>query len=261
MTAAIPVRRQLVGRALREYRQVLGYSLDVAADILDCHRSKVSRVETGQRGITPGELRTLLVEYGVPKPVQDTLVALSKGIGGNGWWRSYTDVLSAEYVDYAIMEGAASRVLVYEPQWIPALLQTPTYARALAEEDRSERLVEATLARQRAILGKKGPEVSIILGEASLRQEVGGPSVMREQAEALAAGVPFQVLPFTIAAPTMPHTGPMTILEFPGAPELTSVHLGGGVWAPEADLYRAAFARLSEVALSPGASCRFVLRP
>jgi transcriptional regulator with XRE-family HTH domain len=261
MTAAIPVRRRLVGRALREYRQVLGYSLDVAADILDCHRSKVSRIETGQRGITPGELRTLLVEYGVPKPVQDTLVALSKGIGGNGWWRSYTDVLSAEYVDYAIMEGAASRVMIYEPQWIPALLQTPAYAQALAEGDKSERLVEATLTRQRAVLGKKGPEVSIILGEASLRQEVGGASVMREQAEALASGVPFQVLPFAVTAPAMPQTGPMTILEFPGAPELASVYLGGGVWASQADPYRAAFARLGEVALTPSASRRFVLRP
>jgi transcriptional regulator with XRE-family HTH domain len=266
MTAAIPVRRRLVGRALREYRQGLGYSLDQAAQILDCHRSKVSRVETGQRGITPGELRTLLAEYGVPKQIQDTLIALSKAIGGNGWWRSYTDVLPAEYVDYAIMEAAASKIMIYEPQWVPALLQTTAYAQAIAasaaaEDEIRARLVDATLARQRAVLGKKGPDVSIILGEGALRQEVGGAAVMSAQIEALTSGVPIQVLPFAVEAPATLQTGPMTILEFPGAPHLGSVYLGGGVWTHEADTYRAAFATLTEAALTPGTSRRFVLRP
>jgi transcriptional regulator with XRE-family HTH domain len=263
MTAAIPVRRRLVGQALRRYRQALGYSLDVAAGILDCHRSKVSRVETGQRGITPGELRMLLVEYGIPKQVQDTLVALSKPTSGYGWWRSYSDVLSAEQVDYAIMEAAASKIMVYEPQWVPALLQTPAYAEAIAaadpltDPDRRERLVKATLARQRAILRGSGREVSFILGEGALRQVVGEASVMREQAEALATGVPFQILPFAVGAPAILQTGPMTILEFRGAPELGSVRLGA-VWAHEAEPYRGAFARLSEAALAPETSRRFV---
>jgi transcriptional regulator with XRE-family HTH domain len=267
MTAAIPVRRRLVGRALRGYRLALGYSLDEAANILDCHRSKMSRVETGQRGITPGELRTLLAEYGVAKQVQDTLVALSKATAGNGWWRPYADVLSADYVDYAIMEAAASRIMIYEPQWIPALLQTTAYAEAIAaadpvaQEDTRHRLVEATLARQRAVLGEGGPDVSIIIGEAALRQAVGDAPVMREQVEALASGVPFQVLPFAVEAPALLQTGPMTILEFPGAPELGSVYLGGGVWAYEAEPYRAGFARLSDAALSRGTSRRFAIRP
>jgi transcriptional regulator with XRE-family HTH domain len=267
MTAAIPVRRRVVGRALREYRQGLGYSLDVAARILDCHRSKVSRVETGQRGITPGELRILLAEYSIPKQVQDTLVALSKPIGGNGWWRSYSDVLSREYIDYAIMEAAASKISIYEPQWVPVLLQTKAYAEAIAtadlpaEEDKPGRLVEATLARQRAILRKRGPDVSIILGEAALRQEVGEPWIMREQAESLTSGVPFQVLPFAVGAPATLQTGAMTILEFPGAPELGSVYLGGGVWAYAAEPYRTGFARLTEAALSPETSRQFIHRP
>jgi transcriptional regulator with XRE-family HTH domain len=267
MTAAIPVRRRLVGRALREYRQGLGYSLDEAARILDCHRSKVSRVETGQRGITPGELRMLLAEYGVPKQIQDTLIALSKASGGNGWWRSYTDVLPAEFVDYAIMEAAACKVMIYEPQWVPALLQTTAYAEAIADasaaadDETRARLVDATLARQRAMLGKKGPDVSIILGEGALRQEVGGTAVMSAQIEALASGVPIHVLPFVVEAPATMQTGPMTILEFPGAPHLASVYLGGGVWTHDADTYREAFAILTDAALSPGTSRRFILRP
>jgi transcriptional regulator with XRE-family HTH domain len=60
------VRRRLLGNALREYRESLGFNLDEAATILECDRSKVSRIETGERGIRGEELRELLTEYGVP---------------------------------------------------------------------------------------------------------------------------------------------------------------------------------------------------
>jgi transcriptional regulator with XRE-family HTH domain len=58
-------RRRLLGDALRRYRENLGYRLDEAASILECDRSKISRIETGQRGIRAKELRELLTEYGV----------------------------------------------------------------------------------------------------------------------------------------------------------------------------------------------------
>ena len=56
MTGTPPVRRRLLGSALREYRETLGYNLDEAARILDCDRSKISRIETGERGIRAKEL-------------------------------------------------------------------------------------------------------------------------------------------------------------------------------------------------------------
>ena len=57
MTGTPPVRRRLLGAALRRYREHLGYGLDEAARILECDRSKISRIETGQRGIRAKELR------------------------------------------------------------------------------------------------------------------------------------------------------------------------------------------------------------
>jgi len=263
--AAIPVRRRLVGRALREYRQGLGYSLDDAAELLECHRSKVSRIETGQRGITARELRQLLGEYGVDRQVQDTLLALARPLGGNGWWRSYMDVLPAALVDYAIMESAASRIMIYQTQQVPVVLQTRAYAEAIAAADSlsdvetRRRLVEATLARQRSLLRERKRDIAIVLGEGALRQEVGAQSVMRVQATALASGPAFQVVPFAAGVPTALQAGPMTILEFAGAPELDVVYLGNGVWADDAAAARAAFIRLSDSALTPEASARFVL--
>ncbi len=52
-TPAPSIRRRLVGSALRRYRESLGYDLGVPARILECHPSKISRIETGQRGIRP----------------------------------------------------------------------------------------------------------------------------------------------------------------------------------------------------------------
>jgi len=67
-SASPPVRRRLVGSALRRYRENFGLDLEDAARVLDCDRSKISRVETGQRGIRAFELRALLTEYGIDEP-------------------------------------------------------------------------------------------------------------------------------------------------------------------------------------------------
>ena len=77
VTTAPPVRRRLVGGALRRYRENLGYTLDDAARILECDRSKISRIETGQRGIRGKELRELLAEYGIGDEQQKILTALA----------------------------------------------------------------------------------------------------------------------------------------------------------------------------------------
>ena len=93
MRTAPPVRRRLVGRALRRYRESLGYTLDDAARILECDRSKISRIETGQRGIRGKELRELLAEYGATDEQRAMLTALADPRGAFGWFREYADAL------------------------------------------------------------------------------------------------------------------------------------------------------------------------
>ena len=213
MISAPPVRRRLVGGALRRYRENLGYTLDDAARVLECDRSKVSRIETGQRGIRGKELRELLAEYGIGEQQQAILAAMADPRGARGWYGTYADVLPGAWQDYLVLEAGASRVLVYEAQRIPALLQTVEYARALAEadpgladDDARDRAVEATLARQKAILGERKPDIHVVIGEAALHQEVGGPEVMEGQLGLLAgvsgdSGViTVQILPFNSGA-------------------------------------------------------------
>jgi transcriptional regulator with XRE-family HTH domain len=255
VTSTPPVRRRLVGGTLRWYREHLGYTLDDTARILDCDRSKISRIETGQRGIRRNELRDLLAEYGIGEKQQVILTDMANPRRAQGWYTTYTDLLPGAYQDYLILETWASRISAYEAQRIPALLQTPAYARALAEadpgladNDARDRAAGAALARQKAILGDRRPDVHVVIGEAALRQEVGGPAVMRGQLEMLAR----------ISGGSA--VGSLAILQFSAAPRLGVAYLGGAgggvLLEGQADLaaYDRMFEQLRAFALSSAQS-------
>lgn len=278
MTGNPPVRRRLLGAALRRYRENLGFGLDEAAQILECDRSKISRIETGQRGIRAKELRELLTEYGVPDDEQAALLAVAHRGRQHGWWQDYPGVLSDAGQDYVIMEAAAEEILTYEAYQVPDLLQTREYARALAdadpactEEEQRAQAVEVKLIRQRVVLAERSPRLEFVIAEAALHQVVGGTRVMRPQFARLAslaggAGSPslsLQVLPFAAGAYAA-GVGSMAILRFSDTPGLGVIHLAalsGGVSLEDRDdlaRYVRAFAQLRAAALSPAASARLL---
>jgi transcriptional regulator with XRE-family HTH domain len=288
MTGTPPVRRRLLGAALRRYRENLGYGLDEAARILECDRSKISRIETGQRGIRAKELRELLTEYGVPAEEQAALLAVAHRGRQHGWWQEYADVLSDAAQDYVIMEAAATEIMTYDSHQIPDLLQTYDYARAVADADpacvgdeQRAHAVEVKLTRQRVVLAERSPRVEMLIAEAALHQVVGGAGVMRPQLARLAglasasgtsgkpggdgAGLSLQVLPFAAGAYAA-GSGSMTILRFADTPGLGVVHVpgagvSGGISLEDpADLarYVRAFAQLRAAALTPAASARLL---
>jgi hypothetical protein len=243
--------------------------------MLECDRSKVSRVETGQRGIRGEELRELLREYGVGDAEAALLELLANPQAGRGWFRDHEQVLRGAWMDYLTLETAASRICVYEAQRIPALLQTPAYARALAEadpaltnDDARDTAVGAVVARQWAILEPGQAQVHLTIGQAALEQEVGSAAVMDGQLLALARyasdshPVTVQVLPFEAGAHAAAGDSSLAILQFGQAPrpELGLVHLGGiagGVCLESQDdlaAYIRAFDRLSDRAESPSRS-------
>ena len=186
VTGDPPVRRRLVGGALRRYRENVGYALEDAARVLECDRSKISRIETGQRGIRPKELRELLTEYGVPASEQLALVSIASRGGQHSWWHPYAAALSDAYLDYVIMESAAAEIMTYEAQLIPDLLQTDEYARAIAaaepgyetDQQRDDAVAAKAMRRQAVLDGRR---LSVVLGEGALYQAVGGADVMAGQ--------------------------------------------------------------------------------
>jgi transcriptional regulator with XRE-family HTH domain len=276
VTGTPPVRRRLIGAALRRNRDSNGYPLDTAARVLECDRSKISRIETGQRGIRVKELRELMAEYNVPDGERDALLSIAQT--QRGWWQSYADVLPEEARDYIMMESIASEVLIYEPQRIPDLLQTAEYATATAtatagpahlDQEGRERLVEVLLTRQEAVLRERSVRLEVVIGEAALHQAIGGRDVMRAQLRRLAAragasvrhpGVSIQVMPLAGGAQPGAASGPLAIPRFDKAPSLGVVYLAtlsGGVClddAEEVSRYASAFNQLRAAARTPAAS-------
>jgi transcriptional regulator with XRE-family HTH domain len=274
VTGQPSVRRRLLGAALRKYRENVGYGIEEAARVLDCDRSKISRIETGQRGITAQRLRELLTEYGVPAPEQEALVALAYYGHEGGWWRSYRDVLSEAGADLVLLEACATEILSFHAQVIPDLLQTEDYARALAgadpgysDEQARALAVKAKLIRQAIVLGERRAHLEVVLAEGAVRQLVGGPEVMRRQLRRLAnlgtrdgvsvGDVTIQVLPFAAGAHSAAGAAAMTVLGFGDIPGLGIVHLGGlhggaSLDSPEdVSRHARAFALLRATALPP----------
>jgi len=278
MEATPPVRRKLLGAALRRYRENVGYTIEDAARLLECDRSKVSRIETGQRGIRPKELRELLAEYGADEGDGQALQAIAGRRGARGWWEEYADVLPEPFRDYVVLEAAAMEVLVYDSQQVPGLLQTEDYARALACADPTatatvqDRIVQAVLARQQAVLAGEYPALRVVIGEGALRQQAGGAAVMRAQIGRLAAisedsvQITVQVLPFAVGAHSGLGAGPAAVLSFGQTVGLGVVHLAGlsgGVFLDGQDdvaCYTRTFVRLQSSALPPAETSRLLRR-
>jgi transcriptional regulator with XRE-family HTH domain len=237
-----PLWRLMTGSALRRYREGMGYALDDAAKILDCCPSKISRVETGQRGIRPRELRELLSDYGVPPREQATLLQLAQ-LG-----RSQHSEVTACPPDRSIWM-TASQILLYDALQVPLLLQTPEYAR------------EVGTAGGTPCAGVV-PQVTAVVSEGALRQMVGGAGVMHAQLGALAATkAVVQVLPFSSGARAAGcGVGSLAFLRFGEAPALDVVRVGGQYLLSDVDRasYLDLFEQLQASALSPAASAQML---
>ena len=119
-----------------------------------------------------------------------------------------------------------------EPQFIPGLLQTEEYARALirlgsaVSEDEISRRAELRVSRQEVLSGPNPPQLWAVVDEGALRRPVGGREVVREQIQHLIRmadhpAVTLQILPFN-AGPHSAMGGPFTILRF-AEPDLHDV--------------------------------------
>jgi transcriptional regulator with XRE-family HTH domain len=91
-------------------------------------------------------------------------------------------------VQYSAMEQEADELRIWQPLWVPGLFQTVEYASAALQSGRTDD-IETKLAtrmeRQRILDTETPPEIWVLLHEASLLQDVGGPAVMRAQIDHL----------------------------------------------------------------------------
>jgi hypothetical protein len=220
------VLRILLGAQLRRLRESKGVSRESAGWEIRASESKISRMELGRVGFKERDVADLLTLYGVRDEEERTaLLALARDANVPGWWHKYGDVLPAWFQSYLGLETAAALIRTYEVQFVPGLLQTKEYARAVillghagAPPDEIERRVSLRMFRQDLFARPQPPQLWAVVDEAALRRPIGGPKVMRAQIEALVEatrqpGIRLQVIPFQTGGHAAAG-GAYTILRF-----------------------------------------------
>jgi len=240
-------------------------------------RSLPTRIESGERGFRAAELRQLLTEYGVDTVAQDMLAALSDWREIPGWWLPYMKDLPSAHLAHVIPEAFASQSLIYAPNQIPALLRIREYDEAVVAadpgtpKDREDMTVRTTSARQQVVLHERRTRLVVVIGEAALRQQIGGPKVLNEQLMHLAElcgidWITIRVMPFGAGAHAAGGTGGFSILQFDDIPELAIVHQdgpAGGLCPHEPEIteaYATIFRRLYSSATGPAESARKIIQ-
>jgi transcriptional regulator with XRE-family HTH domain len=259
------VRRRRLALELRRLREAARLTCEEVADRLECSASKISRVETGRVSVSPRDVRDMLEIYGVPEDQREVLVQLARESRQKGWWHAYADSVQPHYATYLGLESAASEIRIFRVNHIPGLLQTEDYARALIGQTAGRSFSAddrrfAILAERQREARANAPRVWIVLDEAALRRQVGGPEVMRAQLEHLrdlasAPRIFLQVVPFGGEAQACMDS-PFTILGFPDQvdPNVVCLRYPTGVlWVEdlaEVDRYHVFFHHLQAAALS-----------
>lgn len=228
------VLRMLLGAQLRRLRESSGVTREGAGWEIRASESKISRMELGRVGFKERDVADLLTLYGVTASEErEALLKLARDANSPGWWHRYGDVLPSWFQSYLGLEAAAVLIRSYEVQFVPGLLQTREYARAVvllghgrAAPAEIERRVALRMQRQRLLHRERPPQLWAVVDEAALRRPIGGPRVMRDQVAALieatkSPNIRLQVIPFA-AGGHAAAGGAFTILRF-GDQELPDV--------------------------------------
>ena len=214
-----------LGGELRRLRKRRGLTRESAGWEIRASESKISRMELGRVPFKERDLADLLTLYNVDDQDRLRLLDLARRANAPGWWQRFGDVVPPWFLAYLGLEEAASLIRTYEVHFVPGLLQTPDYARAVirlghahASEAEIDRRTELRRLRQEVLRRPSPPHLWAVIDEAVLRRPVGDEEVMRGQLEALVEAsvqphVRLQIVPFR-AGGLAPDGCPFAILRF-----------------------------------------------
>ncbi|MFI1972517.1 transcriptional regulator [Streptomyces cinnamoneus] len=221
------VLRVVLGKRLQDLREKAGLSYEEAGRALDVTHATVRRMEKAEVGLKIPYVEKLLRVYGVLDAEEvEGFLALAREANRPGWWHRFRDVLPEWFSAFVSLEGEANLIRAYEPHYVPGLLQTEDYARAVlragmphAPEADVERAVAVRRQRQALLTRDRAPLLWVVMDETVLRRPIGGPEVMRAQLDRLVEAtdlphVRLQLMPFA-AGPHPAMYGPFHIFRFP----------------------------------------------
>ncbi|PAZ09954.1 transcriptional regulator [Streptomyces sp. SA15] len=188
------VGQVVLGKRLQELREAAGLKREEAAQVLRVAPATVRRMEMAEVALKIPYVQVLLETYGVGADETAVFVALAEEANQPGWWQRFHDVLPDWFSLYVSLEGAARIIRSYEPHFVPGLLQTEAYARAVMEAgtvgqtgpEAIARHVSLRMTRQQLLERADPPHLWVIMDETVLRRPVSiDGAVMRGQLDKL----------------------------------------------------------------------------
>ncbi|GAA3012813.1 helix-turn-helix domain-containing protein [Streptomyces fulvorobeus] len=269
-----------LGSELLRLRDESGKTQQQAAQVISATNSKIVKMERGWVPMRDPDIRTLCEFYGLEDAkLVSRLLEVARldreRRKAKGWWNQYPELRSL--VEYVALEDIATGVRTWQGAFVPGLLQTPDYARALAvgnadwdDPEEIERFVEAKVARQARLADSNPLALWAIVAEGALRQLVGGREVMRAQLERLSEAaaepnVTVQVVPF-LAGSHPGMTGAFSVVSFaePGAMDVVYMDTTSStLWLEsekDAARHNVTFGRIARNGLAPRDSIALIGR-
>ncbi|MDQ0778357.1 transcriptional regulator with XRE-family HTH domain [Streptomyces aurantiacus] len=206
----------VLAKRLQHLREAAGIPREQAARALRVTPATIHRIEHAEVSLKIPYVRELLRLYGITESSEiEEFLHLCEDANNSGYWQRFHDLLPSWFAPFPILEGEAQVIYSYEPYFVPGLLQTADYARAVIRTGHPsatvrdvERHVDLRIERQRRLVRENPPTLWVVMDEAVLHRTIGGPAVMRAQIGWLieACSLPhvcLQIVPFTSG----PHLG------------------------------------------------------
>ncbi|MFK3981841.1 helix-turn-helix domain-containing protein [Micromonospora sp. NPDC050397] len=270
------LRAQWLGVQLRELRETRGMTLDLVARHLNRDRSALGRYERAEWPIQRSDVLALLDLYGFHRASDRAqLLSLAEEVWRTDHWSdSYGDVVDASFIDFPWLESRAETVCSYHAAVVPGLFQLPAYAELVirctegpkVSEEKIRRGIALRMDRQLVLKEPRQIRFEVIIDEAALRRQIGGPSLLQAQLAHLAKiarlpQVDLRVLPETV--PLHPGVeGSFWLFRMPPPyPEVGYLEsMAGQMYfeLPKSERFRHAYDHMKEVALDPVTSSRLI---
>ncbi|MGH3859670.1 helix-turn-helix domain-containing protein [Actinokineospora sp.] len=230
----LPARMRALAMELKVLRAQAGMNTQKAAARIGTSTATLNRTEKAKRISHITDIAALLAVYGVTGPERVRLLDMAENLNAREWLET-GDRLPLLLPALAGFESAANVIVHFAHSFVPGLLQTPAYARAvmaLADTDdqgREER-VAARLERQKVLNKVMSPRYVAILDEAIFRRPLGGAEVMAQQihwliGRAQQPHITILVIPFKHGGYLNPGT--FSLLEFRSDPAIVYVENEG----------------------------------
>ncbi|TDD72154.1 XRE family transcriptional regulator [Actinomadura darangshiensis] len=147
------------------------------------HEADLTRLELADRAAVSRSY-IAQVENGTTRCRRDFAIRLDEALGIDPTLTDAWDgILKSSahpkfFTDYSVAESTAALLRAYHETFVYGMFQTERYARTLLPTDGA---YEGRMRRQQILKGENAPTICVVIGEAVLLREVGGPDVMREQ--------------------------------------------------------------------------------